>query len=246
MSRTNPVISFITFTILLSAIFLVAPVPAVYAASITVNSSCSLSDAITAANTDTATGGCPAGSGADTITLTGNITMTAANPYIYSNITIQGGGYTISGNHAYRILDIFSGTITINNVALTKGSAHGAEGAAIFISGCSECSGGNVTITNSSFTDNKAHWGAAIFSYGTLSISNSTFSNNNASARAGGAIHGGYGNVTIVNSTFTGNSATWGGAIYISRDTAHSPSATALSAGTPLEFEAAQSTTRGR
>ena len=37
------------------------------AATIPVNANCTLIDAITAANTDTATGGCPAGSGVDTI-----------------------------------------------------------------------------------------------------------------------------------------------------------------------------------
>ena len=39
------------------------------AATIPVNASCTLINAITAANTDTATGGCPAGNGADTIVL---------------------------------------------------------------------------------------------------------------------------------------------------------------------------------
>ena len=39
------------------------------AATIPVNASCTLVNAITAANTDTATGGCPAGNGADTIVL---------------------------------------------------------------------------------------------------------------------------------------------------------------------------------
>ena len=41
----------------------------VQAGTIAVTSTCTLVDAITAANTDTATGGCPAGSGADTIVL---------------------------------------------------------------------------------------------------------------------------------------------------------------------------------
>ena len=39
------------------------------AATIPVGGSCTLVNAITAANTDSATGGCPAGSGADTIVL---------------------------------------------------------------------------------------------------------------------------------------------------------------------------------
>lgn len=40
-----------------------SPAPAAHAASISVGGSCTLVDAITAANTDTATGGCVAGSG---------------------------------------------------------------------------------------------------------------------------------------------------------------------------------------
>ena len=64
--------------------------PHAQAANITVNSTCSLADAITAANTDTATGGCQAGSGDDTITLTGNITLGAELPEIASTITVEG------------------------------------------------------------------------------------------------------------------------------------------------------------
>ena len=77
-----------------------------FAASITVdktadddtNGSCTLWDAITAANTDTATNGCAAGSGADTITLAVNITLTADLPYITSDITIEGADYDVDGN----------------------------------------------------------------------------------------------------------------------------------------------------
>jgi hypothetical protein len=49
------------------ALWLAVGLLPVQAATIAVGGSCSLVDAITAANTDTATGGCVAGSGADTI-----------------------------------------------------------------------------------------------------------------------------------------------------------------------------------
>ena len=77
------------------------------AATIPVGASCSLINAVTAANTDTATGGCPAGSGADTIVLpqgSTQILTTAVNnstygptglPIISSAITIAGQGRTI-------------------------------------------------------------------------------------------------------------------------------------------------------
>ena len=61
-------------------IVFVRPSPEVHAASITVNASCSLSDAITAANTDTATGGCAAGNGAlDTISLSDGTSLLQSN-----------------------------------------------------------------------------------------------------------------------------------------------------------------------
>ena len=50
------------FTAILTVFLLVSPV---YAADITLSSSCSLADAIIAANNDRAEGDCPAGRGAD-------------------------------------------------------------------------------------------------------------------------------------------------------------------------------------
>ena len=73
------------------------PPSLVHATSITINASCSLADAITAANTDTATGGCVGGSGADTITLSAAITLSARLPNIRSEIIIAGSGHSISG-----------------------------------------------------------------------------------------------------------------------------------------------------
>ena len=85
--------------LIVTLILFVRPVPGVHAASITVNASCSLDDAITAANTDRATGSCPAGSGADTITLTGNIRRVGSNQglNVTSDITILGNAFSIVG-----------------------------------------------------------------------------------------------------------------------------------------------------
>ena len=88
------------------------------AATIPVGGACTLVDAITAANTDTATGGCPAGSGADTIVLPAGSTQTLTEvnndtygptglPVISSVITIAGQGSTIaraSGAPEFRLL----------------------------------------------------------------------------------------------------------------------------------------------
>jgi len=82
------------------------------AATINVSAGCSLVSAITAANTDTATGRCTAGSGADTIVLPAGSTQTLTAvdnsdpvggfdfgpnglPVITSAITIKGNGATI-------------------------------------------------------------------------------------------------------------------------------------------------------
>ena len=88
------------------------PTHKIHAASLTVTASCSLTDAITAANSDTATGGCIAGSGADTITLSAAIALSAALPNITSTITIAGAGYSISGADSYRIFYVESNAIS--------------------------------------------------------------------------------------------------------------------------------------
>ena len=62
----------------------VAGVHPVSAGSITVGGACNLYAAITAANTDTSVGGCPAGSGEDSIYLTVDVALTNALPSVTS------------------------------------------------------------------------------------------------------------------------------------------------------------------
>ena len=124
-----------SFTFFIVALMiLLSQVSLVHAASITVNASCSLPDAITAADTDTATGDCPAGSGADTITLTGDIVLSQALPTISSDITIGGAGYSISGDSAHRIFEVvYPGALTLENITLKEGLAD--SGGAIYNAG---------------------------------------------------------------------------------------------------------------
>ena len=70
---------------------------------IELSAGCTLYDAIIAANSDSASGACPAGRGADTIRLTGDITLEDELPLIVSTISIEGDGYSISGDDAFRI-----------------------------------------------------------------------------------------------------------------------------------------------
>ena len=153
-------------------------------AGIVVDEDCSLEDAITVANTDWAHSGCPAGSGADTITLTEDIKLMQALPSVTSNITIEGKGKTISGNNRNRIFSVAGGKLTLNHVRLTEGRSK--SGAAI------HCFNGKIIINSSTIEDNVA-W-SAILSYGggilcwpcDLSINHSIIRGNTAAGDGGG------------------------------------------------------------
>ena len=174
---------------------------------------CTLADAIKAANSDSASGSCPAGDGVDTITFHDDVILSGSlsPPSIASDIIIQGGGHTLSrlskkGMARFRLLNIHSGTVAIHKLTFTKGYV-ASYGGAIF-------NNGTLTIDTSTFRDNEtSHYGGAIFNGGTLTISNSTFSGNETSHR-GGAIHN-QGDLTISGSSFSENEASHkGGAIY--------------------------------
>ena len=112
------------------------------AATIPVGGACTLVDALTAANTDTATGGCPAGGGADTIVLPADSTQTLTSvnndrygptglPVISSVITIAGQGSTIaraSGAPQFRLLAVHStGDLTLQETTVSGGAAPSTE-----------------------------------------------------------------------------------------------------------------------
>jgi hypothetical protein len=108
------------------------------AATIPVGGACTLVDAITAANTDTVTGGCPAGSGADTIVLPAGSTQTQTEvnnstyrptglPVISSVVTIAGNGSTIardSGAPELRVVAVGStGDLTLQETTVSGGAS---------------------------------------------------------------------------------------------------------------------------
>src|SRR5271156_700475 len=122
---------------------------------------CALRDAITAANTKTATNNCIAGDGTDTIQfgVTGTITLSSELPAIANSLpnslTIDGSGQTITlnGAHTYQILTVNSGaTLNLQFLTLADGSVTGAAAAAAE--------------------------GGAVFNHGILAVTNSTFSGN--------------------------------------------------------------------
>lgn len=172
---------------------------------------CKLRDAITAANTNTATGGCPAGtSGADTIVLPNNATITltevdnfrgGANglPAITEDLTIQGNGTTIErssvgGTPAFRLIFTVGGQrrVILHDLELRNGFARGGNGGA---GGADDGSGGG----------GGAGVGGAIFNDGFLEIYRSTLTGNVAQGGNGGA--GG-------NNSGDGDGGGGGGGIY--------------------------------
>ncbi|MCP4202301.1 MAG: hypothetical protein GY769_10240 [bacterium] len=175
---------------------LALPQAVVPAATITVRGACTLPDAITAANRNAAVGACSAGSGADTIRLTADVDLIAADnadnglPQISTKIEIQGRGFAIERNASgppFRILDVLpSGNLTLDRVTVANGK----------------------TSTN----------GGGIRTLGTLTLKNSTVSGNESGNRGGGiyANGGGYtqgAEVTLVNSTVSRNTARRGAGI---------------------------------
>jgi CSLREA domain-containing protein len=226
-------------------------VPSALAASLVVNSladvaandgGCTLREAITAANTDTASGAaageCPAGSGTDVITFSvaGTITLTSALPSITSNMSISGdGAITVSGASTFRVFIIPAGTVTLSGLTITAGAAFNGAGilnagslsvAISTISGNSTGSfgggiansgaGATLSLTNSTVTGNAASRGGGIWNQlGTVGITNSTIIGNTAGTglAIGGGIENLDGTVTITNSTISRNTAGTGGGI---------------------------------
>ncbi len=179
----------------ISLLYALGQVPATLAAQIDVGASgCTLVDAITAANVDRQTNGCPAGSGPDTITLPAGSTqlLTAGLsglfgptglPPITSAIVIDGNGSTIARDPQapqFRILAVgVTGNLILQETTVTGGVA-------------STRSGGGIS------------------NYGTLTLTDSTVSGNSAAVASGGGISN-YGNLTLILSTVSGNSAGFDG-----------------------------------
>ena len=135
---------------------------AVAPATITVGGGCTLVDAITNANNDNQSGStdCVAGSGADTITLGANVTLTSVDnttpfglrglPVISTNVTID-GGFTIARSGA-TLFSIFAvsptGMLSLVDTTVSGGYVEGGDR------------------------------GGGIYNYGTTTLTNSTVSGN--------------------------------------------------------------------
>ena len=165
------------------------------------DSFCTLREAITAANSDTAANGCAAGSGADTITfaVSGVIELSTRLPIITSDIEIDGTGADITldgrGGSGTAILRINSGTVGLSNLLVFRGNEQ-------------SCPNLPTDPDNSTFC-------GAVLNYGTLNVSQVTFDRNQANNGAGAAIanRGATSILTVDRSTFTNQSTPFTGGI---------------------------------
>jgi hypothetical protein len=189
--------------------FVLLPIPT-QAATISTGAACSLIQAIDSANTNAAVGGCIAGTaGLDTIVVTTDVTLTAANngskglPVITEDLimTSPGRGVTravtrnfVVGVPEFRILEIGTASaapsVTISGIRMNNGRVTGPVSAA---GGCIFHRNGSLTVVDSILqecvaqgADNSGGAGAdakggAIYAVsGTLRITNSSFSLNAA------------------------------------------------------------------
>ena len=153
-----------------------------------VGAGCSLREAVQAANTDAAFGGCPAGSGADSIPL-------ATGVY---QISLPGD----ENNNVNGSIDILSAvgvTISHTGAGATVVDGGGLDRAVAVLGGASANISG-VTIRNA----NDAGSGGALFANGTLNLSNSTLTaSTSVFGGAGFSVFGG--TSTLTNVTISGN-----------------------------------------
>jgi hypothetical protein len=189
----------------------------VQAATIEVGGPCTLVDAITAANTDTATGGCPAGDGADTIVLPAGSTQTLTEvnnstygstglPVIRSVITIAGQESTIARAYeapAFRLVAVHrTGDLTLQETTLSGGTSYDGGGVINF---------GTLTVTHSTISDNYAGSGGGVSNEGTLTVTHSTITGNEGFSAGGGVSNGG--TLTVTHSTISDNDSDNGGGV---------------------------------
>ncbi|MCE2473916.1 MAG: hypothetical protein J4G18_18860, partial [Anaerolineae bacterium] len=217
--------------ILLPILFLLPAIPAL-AATINVDSNCTLAQAVISAGNDSAPAdsGCEDGDNDDTIQLSYYVRITATLPIVSSGdkITIDGGGYTVRGGGSgsdFRMLSVPSDvSVVLQNITIADFhvSASGNDsGGAIIVNGGIE--NNTVVIRNAVFRDNSATGrdpvgGAIWFSGGVDSILiEDSFFIDNHTIGSGGAIFL-ESSATINNTAFIGNSAQNGGAIHVNND----------------------------
>lgn len=190
--------------ILTALLTLAAQTAPVHAAEIIVDEGCSLAAAINAANLDRDFGGCPAGDGADVISLSRDVELDNFLSPIVADVTIEGKGHSITGTGLLRIFHIIGAELALKDVALTNAS-DSAGGAILNDQGTLSVYGSRI-IGNSA----KESGGAIVNNGGTVLINDSEISDNHSQAAAG-AIHSRGGKLSILNSRIERNRSRQGG-----------------------------------
>ncbi len=180
--------------------------PRAHAATITVNeTTCTLVDAILAANTNSSVNGCVSGAvGEDTIVLATDVELTAVHetaygsptglPVITQDLIIDGAGFTINRDDAedeFRLMNVGDGVdLALNDVTLSGGHSQVHAGGVYAYRG-------DLTLDNVVMEDNHGGDRSYVAAFYQLYDSNSY----------GGAIYVGDGDLTITGSLLTGNTA---------------------------------------
>jgi CSLREA domain-containing protein len=180
---------------------------------------CSLREAILAANTDSAFGGCPAGGGADTIPLGAGTYGLSIPPGTTGDGSLEGdldvaGPLTIThtglapavidGGGIDRVVQVLpTGDLTASGLTIRNGRTTQ--------SGAGIRNEGNLNLSNATLTGNEttASFGGGIAntSTGTLVLTDVTISGNRAENDSGGLDQGPGGQANLNNVTITGNTA---------------------------------------
>lgn len=214
----------------------IAVSPSIQAETINLGNGCTLVDAITSANTDTETGGCIAGDGADVINLEAGVDVvldrfgTTPNglPVITSEVTINGGGAAIerdiSNPDKFRLMEVStaSGMLTLNSVTLANGYAYSGtfpefHGGGIYLNNSASLVGNSLTLSGNRAkrSNNVSGNGGGINATGaTVELNDSLISNNNATSN-GGAVYVYYGSLTLNETVVSNNTAATGAGVAI-------------------------------
>ncbi len=193
--------------------------------------SCSLRDAITAANADSNP------MIVDMTAVSGTITLADPLPTIFPNtanaITFAGPGVntlTVSGANAYQVFLILKGAAAFHDFTIANGNViavpNGGTAGANNGCGCDPGLGGGIYAYTSVylalnnmvlFNNYAANDGGAVVATGPTTITDTTFSNNSVGASSlAGAIYAIGSPMNVSNSTFYNNTAYIGSAIYVS------------------------------
>ncbi len=178
------------------------------AATITVGGGCSIVDAVRAANTNTARGGCPAGDPnfnvRDTVVLEPGATYTFTAPYapevgpapeatalphLASVITIEGNGAVLqrsdaAGTPRFRLLRALNGNVIVNDVTLRGGdqTTNGGVGGGMYASAAF------VTLNGVTIEDNSADSGGGLAGTAPFTLNHLTVRRNRAELIRGGGL----------------------------------------------------------